>query len=71
MANLLDKLSKEVPAGRGVSQLTQSDIKQIGQARGLGYSWEQIHKAIEKYNSPQALAGAYYREIETTENGKV
>lgn len=64
MANLMDTLSKEQPAGRGLSLLTQTDVKQITQARNAGYSWDQIHKALGKYNTASALYQAYYRDVE-------
>lgn len=62
--SLFDKLSKMDPAGRGASLLTQKDIKEIGQARNQGYSWQQIWEALGKYNSSQSLYQAYHREIE-------
>jgi hypothetical protein len=65
--SLLDKLAKVQPAGRGICLLTATEIKQITQARKQGYSWDQIHKAVEKYNSAQALSQAYWREVEADE----
>jgi len=69
MARIMDALRKEAPAGRGVCQLNQTEIKEITQARSEGYSWEQIHKVVGKYNSPQAMSSAYYREIGESPNG--
>ena len=68
--SILDKLAKEAPEGRGVSQLTATDLKEIAQARKAGYSWEQIWKVLGKYNSATALYAAFYRDTEADNQAK-